>query len=836
MYEIWIEESGQEIHRQILSEGSFYLGRSQESDVSIANANLSRQHLQINIANNVVRIMDLGSTNGTQLGSFSLSPHQETIWQSGQIVRIGRLELHMDRLGEPSVSVYEEFSDELVVPDSSNPLKINEVATIICSQAEPSVTTLSQQSIYVGQHSTCAIRLAAPNIASHHCILQLVNGYVNVTNLDLNNPARLEGQPLAIGQPEKWEENQILQIGGATLHLTFDPRGSFAASTSSGPGRTASSERKGIWRYALIGAVLIVIVVLCAGITLLVSANLAGCASPNPACILAAIGSGSSSTNSEGSSAAATPTLASRLTQAAIANNGRTINFATETPAPTVTPVECVPVFQGAGWLELPFPYQGTDPLAPSNAEQFRRISQRSRFGGRINSFFDHEFPVYPPTFGGREPSDKTGTLVTFNGGRSIDGFAQDSESVDWYSGHPGIDFSPAHPRDATTPILAAAEGRLILAKIDSDGNHMVRLGHDPDGDGVYQYATYYYHMHPDEHFAAMLEMGEGAPISARQRIGTMGTTGRSTGIHLHFEIREDVNGDGIYSIFERIDPYGFFPSEDIPIDPWSTAIDWIDSRGDLIEHAGIDSNYLWVHSLVDVEDEMAEGECAQVSPVKIDLNLYPVLGYAVVNPGFTYIARNEQGEVLREGEPQLRRITILPEYTESVDVNTISLEYLDPELDVWFSASENKKIEQNQFGGYTFSATIRKTARYVLVGREVVDKVAPKTTILLDGTRVGGDPFTFDESVIVSLDPVDRGLITSSIKSTQYSLDCGKTWNDYAGPFTVTLETPHSCGEEGINLQDVNFGEGEFLLLTLSEDSENNFEQPPSQVRFSIQ
>ncbi|HET6444147.1 MAG TPA: FHA domain-containing protein, partial [candidate division Zixibacteria bacterium] len=147
MYEIWIEESGQEIHRQILSEGSFYLGRSQESDVSIANANLSRQHLQINIANNVVRIMDLGSTNGTQLGSFSLSPHQETIWQSGQIVRIGRLELHMDRLGEPSVSVYEEFSDELVVPDSSNPLKINEVATIICSQAEPSVTTLSQQSI-----------------------------------------------------------------------------------------------------------------------------------------------------------------------------------------------------------------------------------------------------------------------------------------------------------------------------------------------------------------------------------------------------------------------------------------------------------------------------------------------------------------------------------------------------------------------------------------------------------------------------------------------------------------------------------------------------------------
>jgi hypothetical protein len=229
-------------------------------------------------------------------------------------------------------------------------------------------------------------------------------------------------------------------------------------------------------------------------------------------------------------------------------------------------------------------------------------------------------------------------------------------------------------------------------------------------------------------------------------------------------------------------------------------------------------------------------GECVQVSPIKVDLNLYPVLGYAVVNPGFTYIARNEQGEVLREGQPQLRRITILPENTEGVDIDTISLEYLDPELDVWFSVSENKSLVPNQSGGHTFGATIRKTGRYVLVGREVVDKVAPITTIMLEGTRIGQDRYTFDESLVVSLDPVDRGLITSPIKTTQYSLDCGITWINYDGPFTVTRETPHTCGDEGVGLQGVDFGEGEFLLLAISEDSENNIEQPPSQVRFSIQ
>ncbi len=834
MYEIWIEDAGQELHRQVLSSGHFSFGRTPENDVCIADPNVSRRHLQINITNDTVAITDLGSTNGTQLNSRSLIPNQEVNWQIGDTVRIGPLAMHIQRYGDqPAFPVEEETKQPETPYTAPTPVK-SEIATVICGQAEPPVTTLSQQSIYVGQHQTCAIRLTAPNIAPHHCILQLVDGYVNVTNLDLNNPARMDGDPLAIGQPTKWEENQILQIGAATLHLTFDPQGSFAFDQGSGAGTTSPRQRGGIWRYAIILAVLVSLIVVCLGITLVAAGSLTGCGSPNPACIIASFGSGPSGNNAEGHSAAATPTLASRAITGAGANSGRVIDFTAETPIPTATPVECVPVTKSIGWLELPFPYQGIDPLSPSNAEQFRRVSQRSRFGGRINSFFDHEFPVYPPNFGGREPSEKTGTLVTFNGGRSIDGFAQDSESADWYSGHPGIDFSPAQPRKATTPILAAAEGRLILAKVAGDGNHLVRLEHDPDGDGFYQFATYYYHIHPDEFFSAMLEMEAGTAIAARQRIGTMGTTGRSTGIHLHFEVREDVNRDGRFSIFERVDPYGYFPSEDIPNDPWNVDVDWVDPGGNLIEHAGIESKYLWVHSLIDIEDEMSE--CVQVSPIKVDLNLYPVLGYAVVNPGFTYIARNEQGEVLREGQPQLRRITILPEYMEGVDIDSISLEYLDPELDVWFSVNEDKSLEQNQFGGHTFSATIRKTGRYVLVGREVVDKVAPRTIILLDGTRIGQDQFTFDGAVIVTLDPVDRGLITSDIKTTQYSFDCGATWIDYDGPFTVTTETPHSCGEDEAGLQVAGFGEGEFLLLAISEDSANNIEQPPSQVRFSIQ
>ncbi len=834
MYEIWIEEGGQEVHRQLLSQGSFLLGRSRENEIHVANPNVSRRHLRLDISDDSVLITDLGSTNRTQLFGQALLPNKSANWPVGEVVLLGSLSMHISRQAEAGVSDNVDEIPQGSIKTSPVPPSKSEVATIICSQAEPPVATLSNQDIYVGQHSSCAIRLTAANVANHHCLLRLGNGFVEVINLDLNNPARLEAEQLAVGQPEEWHENQILHIGGATLHLTFDPVGSFTADRDLKAGRVRGIRSGRFWRYGLIIAAAVFFMVVCLVIAMLVSANLAGCESPSLSCLAEALGSGTSGSGIADSDSSATPTLASVSAGIVATNRDQIIDFATETPNPTSTPVECTPRSENAGWLELPFPYQGIDPLSPSNPEQFRRISQRSRFGGRINSFFDHEFPVYPPSFGGREPSEIAGTLVTFNGGRSIDAFAQDSATADWYSGHPGIDFSPSHPRQATTPIQAAAEGRLLLAKIDGDGNHLIRLEHDPDGDGFYQFATYYYHLFPDEYFSAMVDMEEGTSIVARQRIGTMGTTGRSTGIHLHFEVREDINRDRTFSIFERVDPYGFFPTEEIPVDPWSSAANWVDPRGNEIEHAGITSDYLWVHSLVDVDD--AIGECVPEIGVRVDLNLYPVLGYAVVNPGFTYIARNDQSEVLRAGQPQLRRITILPENIDGVDIDSISLEYLDPELDVWFSVNEDRSLEQNASGGYTFSATIRKTGRYVLVGREVVDKVAPVTAILLEGTRIGQDPHSFDESVIVSLDPKDRGLITSEIDSTQYSLDCGKTWITYQGPFTVTEETPHACGDAGTGLQGIEFGTGEFLLLAISEDAENNIEQPPSQVRFSIQ
>jgi murein DD-endopeptidase MepM/ murein hydrolase activator NlpD len=86
---------------------------------------------------------------------------------------------------------------------------------------------------------------------------------------------------------------------------------------------------------------------------------------------------------------------------------------------------------------------------------------------------------------------------------------------------HEGIDF----PAETGTPILAAASGKVVFADVHPEYGKMVEIDH---GNGL---VTRYAH-------AAALFVKEGELVVAGQRIARVGTTGRSTGPHLHFEVR----------------------------------------------------------------------------------------------------------------------------------------------------------------------------------------------------------------------------------------------------------------------------------------------------------
>ncbi|MGB8053070.1 MAG: M23 family metallopeptidase [Azonexus sp.] len=86
---------------------------------------------------------------------------------------------------------------------------------------------------------------------------------------------------------------------------------------------------------------------------------------------------------------------------------------------------------------------------------------------------------------------------------------------------HEGIDFNA----ETGTPVVAAADGVVLSAGWQSDFGNMIEVDH---GDGL---TTRYAHL-------SRMNAKAGSLVKRGERIGAVGSTGRSTGSHLHFEVR----------------------------------------------------------------------------------------------------------------------------------------------------------------------------------------------------------------------------------------------------------------------------------------------------------
>ncbi|THD84206.1 M23 family peptidase [Aliigemmobacter aestuarii] len=86
---------------------------------------------------------------------------------------------------------------------------------------------------------------------------------------------------------------------------------------------------------------------------------------------------------------------------------------------------------------------------------------------------------------------------------------------------HSGLDFAGAYG----TPIHATADGVVVEAGWGNGYGRMVKIRHD------FGIETLYAHL-------SQIRVSEGQRVSRGDRIGDMGNSGRSTGTHLHYEVR----------------------------------------------------------------------------------------------------------------------------------------------------------------------------------------------------------------------------------------------------------------------------------------------------------
>jgi len=139
----------------------------------------------------------------------------------------------------------------------------------------------------------------------------------------------------------------------------------------------------------------------------------------------------------------------------------------------------------------------------------------------RITSWMDHHYPT----------REQDGIMIRFDGAT---GYA--------YDGHRGTDYAVP----SNTPVVAADDGTVIYSEWSDSGGFGVVIDHADD-------RTAYFHNNE-------LFVYPGQHVSRGQLIALSGSTGNSTGPHVHFEVRD------LLTPWHSIDPYGW---TGLGPDPW---------------------------------------------------------------------------------------------------------------------------------------------------------------------------------------------------------------------------------------------------------------------------
>ncbi|HYR13679.1 MAG TPA: M23 family metallopeptidase [Mycobacterium sp.] len=131
----------------------------------------------------------------------------------------------------------------------------------------------------------------------------------------------------------------------------------------------------------------------------------------------------------------------------------------------------------------------------------------------RVTSWMDHHYPN----------RQEDGIMIRFDGAT---GYA--------YDGHRGTDYAVP----SNTPVVAADDGTVIYSEWSDSGGWGVVMDHAYD-------RTAYFHNN-------QLFVYPGQHVSRGQLIALSGSTGNSTGPHVHFEVRD------LMTPWHSIDPYGW--------------------------------------------------------------------------------------------------------------------------------------------------------------------------------------------------------------------------------------------------------------------------------------
>ncbi len=162
------------------------IGRAPDNDLVINHPAVSGHHIRLDISGAASTVMDLKSTNGTQLNGATIPTSTPTIIKPGDILRIG------DLTGNWVSLAVQGKEGEVVRSLSLGKLDLSEIKEIL-----------------IGRDPECYLPLNHPTVSFHHAQIFSQNGSLAIRDLNSTNGTFVNGKRIAVVPLSSGDEIQI---------------------------------------------------------------------------------------------------------------------------------------------------------------------------------------------------------------------------------------------------------------------------------------------------------------------------------------------------------------------------------------------------------------------------------------------------------------------------------------------------------------------------------------------------------------------------------------------------------------------------------------------------
>jgi pSer/pThr/pTyr-binding forkhead associated (FHA) protein len=206
-----------------LSDSPTIVGRLPSSDIPLNQPDqryVSKRHCEILVRNKRVLIRDLGSTNGTVLGTDPLQSNAFREWKPDREVYLGPYTLALKTSQELQAIPSPPTGKVAVSGSGITVTQVHSSVKVVCANAVPSRLPLSSEHpVIIGRALDSDMVIDHPHVSKHHCRIQIDNDGIEVVDLRSTNGTYIADQRLPPHKAVPWREGPSVRIGPFNITL-----------------------------------------------------------------------------------------------------------------------------------------------------------------------------------------------------------------------------------------------------------------------------------------------------------------------------------------------------------------------------------------------------------------------------------------------------------------------------------------------------------------------------------------------------------------------------------------------------------------------------------------